>query len=75
MGRSGIKEIEMKFKDLKIGQRFTRVGWKSISKKIDEKNKNVKAGRVNMIEIDPPTGIKGGWLDDDADVIPVSERN
>lgn len=44
----------MKFKDLQIGQRFTRSNWQSVHQKIDPETNN----GWTMVEIYPPTGIK-----------------
>jgi len=59
----------MKFKDLKIGQRFTRANWTAIVQKIDpDKNNGYRVG-----EIDPPTGIRGKWTEEDDEVICVDD--
>lgn len=59
----------MKFKDLKVGQRFTRVGWVSIEQKIDP-NKN---GGATHCEVDPPTKIRAFFVQDEDDIICVDD--
>lgn len=59
----------MKFKDLQIGQRFTRSNWRSIHQKIDPVN-NYPATDV---EIDPPTFIESWFIKPDDEVICVDD--
>lgn len=62
----------MKFKDLKVGQKFTRVGWHGIQEKINVPDN--KSGKVwTHKEVDPPTGILACWMKDDNEVILVED--
>ena len=63
----------MKFKDLKIGDWFTREGWQTVDEKIEPvQSNNVKDGWITHREVG--TGIRAGYVKDGDEVIPVEKK-
>jgi hypothetical protein len=65
--------MKMKFKDLKIGQKFTRKGWNAVDIKIYERTECVMGGILQHKEVNPPTGISANRVKDDDEVILVED--
>lgn len=70
------KQKAVKFKDVKVGQRFTRREY--APGVVDEKIEPVMADNGKFMltfkEVNPPTGILGGWLKDNDEVILLEDK-
>lgn len=61
----------MKFKDLKVGQKFRMPNWQSgtVDEKIDPRKNN---GRTHREVTLGTSGVRGSWVKPDDEVIPLS---
>ena len=64
----------MKFKDLKVGQWFRVKTGSATQEKINPHPGNYGRTICTHKEVVPPTDIRGGFIKDDWDVVPVDDN-